>query len=211
MAGMPTRTLLALLLLLLPACGGLSEPEPEGPLTGSALVEELREGGYVLFLRHTETTKGGVDDISTLGDCRRQRELSDAGRTDAREIGAAFEKLEIPVAKVVASPFCRTVETAELAFGRASTEDALVAVAATGLDEATQQRALEDGRRLLATQPSDGSNVVVVGHLANLRQLAGAEPKEGGTVVFEPDGDGGFQLVAEVPPQGWQRLADRLT
>ena len=208
---MVPRALLALLLLLLPACSGLSEPEPDGPLTGLELVEELREGGYVLYLRHTETTAGGVDDISTLGDCSRQRELSDAGRTDAREIGAAFETLEIPVAKVVASPFCRTVETAELAFGRASTDEALVAQATTGQDDATQKAALERGRRLIATEPSDGTNLVLVGHLANIRRLSGVEPEEGGTAVFQPDGDGGFRLVAEVPPQGWQKLADRLT
>ena len=86
---MASRVVLCLLVLLLPACSGLSEPEPDGPLTGLELVEELREGGYVLCLRHTETTRGGVDDVSTLGDCSRQRELSDAGRTDARQIGRA--------------------------------------------------------------------------------------------------------------------------
>lgn len=208
---MVLRVLLALLLLLLPACSGLSAPEPEEPLTGIALVEELREGGYVLYLRHTETAKGGVDDVSTLGDCTRQRPLSEAGRVDAKEIGAAFEELEIPVAKVIASPFCRTVETAELAFGRASKDEALLALAGTGQDDATQKEGLERGRRLIAQEPSDGTNVVLVGHIANLRGLTGVEPEEGGTAVFEPDGDGGFRLVAEVPPQGWQRLADRLT
>ena len=208
---MPRRVALALLLALLPACSGLSAPEPEGPLTGIELVEELRGGGYVLYLRHTETTRGGVDDVSTLGDCARQRPLSQDGRTDAKGIGEAFEALEIPVAKVVASPFCRTVDTAELAFGRASTDDALLAGAASGQDEGTEQAAAERARRLLGEEPSDGTNVVLVGHLDNLRPLTGAEPAEGGTVVLEPDGDGGVRLVAEVPPQGWQKLADRLT
>ena len=207
---MAVRALLVLLLLL-PACSGLSEPEPDGPLTGIDLVEELREGGYVLFLRHTATTRGGVDDVSTLGDCSRQRELSGAGRTDAREIGAAFDELEIPVAKVLASPFCRTVETAELAFGRASTDEALLAAASTGQDDATQRAALERVRRLITRGPSDGTNLVLVGHLDNIEPVTGVEPEEGGTAVFEPDGDGGFRLVAEVPPQGWQKLADRLT
>ncbi len=211
MATMAVRLLLTLLLLLVPGCGGLAEPEPEGPLTGTDLVEALREGGYVLYLRHTETTKGGVDDVSTLGDCSRQRELSDAGRADARALGEAFKALEIPVAKVVASPFCRTVETAELAFGRTSTDEALLALASTGQDQATQEAAIERGRRLIATEPTSGTNVVLVGHISNVGPITGAEPKEGGTVVFEPDGDRGFRLVAEVPPQGWQKLAERLT
>jgi phosphohistidine phosphatase SixA len=200
---------LLLCLLLLTGCGGLAAPEPEGPLTGDRLVEALREGGLVLYLRHTETTEGGVDDVATLGDCTKQRELSDPGRQDAREIGAAFEELEIPVGRVVASPFCRTVETAELAFGETETDEALLALASTGQDESTQERAMKRGRSLIAAKPSDGTNVVLVGHISNVGPITGASPKEGGTVIFRPYGDGDFQLVAEVPPQGWQRLASQ--
>ena len=57
-------------------------------------------------------------------DCDNQRPLTDKGRAEAREIGAAFRELKIPVARVLASPRCRTMETAMLAFGRAEREDA---------------------------------------------------------------------------------------
>ena len=63
-------------------------------------------------------------------------------------------------------------------------------------------------RRLLRTEPEDGENSVLVGHLTNLRLLSTASPDEGGTVVFRPDGEG-FVLVGSVPPQGWQELAAR--
>jgi phosphohistidine phosphatase SixA len=42
----------------------------------------------------------------------RQRNLTDKGRAEAREIGAHVKRLGIPVDEVLASPFCRTVETA---------------------------------------------------------------------------------------------------
>lgn len=195
--------------LLLTGCAGLSAPEPEGPLTGERLVSAVRDGGLVLYLRHTETTEGGVDSVSTLGDCSAQRELSAAGRRDAREIGAAFDDLAVPVASVLTSPFCRTVETAELAFGEARTDDALLALASTGQSPAEQEAAQARVRALLAEQPPDGQNVVLVGHISNVGPVTGTSPEEGGTVLFRPDGDGGFALVAEVPPQGWQRLAER--
>jgi phosphohistidine phosphatase SixA len=47
----------------------------------------------------------------------RQRNLTDGGRADARAIGAAIRSLGIPIGEVLASPFCRTRETAELIFG----------------------------------------------------------------------------------------------
>lgn len=204
------RAALLVAALLLTACGGLSAPEPEGPLTGERLVSALRDGGLVLYLRHTETTEGGIDSVATLGDCAAQRELSEAGRRDAREIGAALDALAVPVARVLASPFCRTVETAELAFGDGvGTDDALLALASTGQSQADQDAAKARVRDLLGDEPPRGENVVLVGHISNVGPVTGTSPEEGGTVVFRPDGDGGFVLVAEVPPQGWQRLAEQ--
>lgn len=200
---------LLIVALTLTACGGLSAPEPEGPLTGQRLVAALQEGGLVLYLRHTETAEGGTDSVDTLGDCAAQRELSEAGRRDAREIGAAFDALAVPVARVLASPFCRTVETAELAFDQVRTDDALLALDATAPSRDEQAAAEGRVRELLADEPPHGENVVLVGHLSNVGPVTDTSPEEGGTVVFRPGGDGDFVLVAEVPPQGWQRLADQ--
>ena len=188
--------------LLLAACSGTA-PQPAGPLAGEPLVERLREGGLVLYLRHTDTTRDGADDPSTLGDCSRQRELSEEGRTDARELGDAVRALGVPVGEVLASPFCRTVETAELAFGDAvRTDDGLLALAPNGEG---QQETADRLRRLLARSPREGTNTVLVGHVSNLRLVTPYQPEEGGTVVLQPGEDP--VLVGEVPPQGWQALA----
>ncbi|MBW3630989.1 MAG: hypothetical protein KY464_17080, partial [Gemmatimonadetes bacterium] len=61
------------------------------------LVEELREGGYVIVVRHTVTEEGGVDDPTKLDVCEPQRELTDEGRQQARELGAAIADLDIPI------------------------------------------------------------------------------------------------------------------
>lgn len=191
---------LAALALLLTACSDL---EPQGPLAGQELVAALRDGGHVLYLRHTATTRGGADDPATLGDCSRQRDLSEAGRADARGLGEAVRALDVPVDEVVASPFCRTVETARLAFGDdVETDRALLALAPDGSVPDGTEDALRD---LLSEEPEDGRNTVLVGHVSNLALVAPYEPEEGGTIVFRPDGDS-FVFVGEVPPQGWQAL-----
>jgi len=186
---------------VLPGCGAVDEPETVRPLVGAQLVAALRDGGHVLYLRHARTPEDGSDEPGSLGDCRRQRQLDDAGRADARALGEAVRALDVPVGEVLASPYCRTVETAELAFGRARTQDALVTPTPP-----TRGRTTRALRRLLRTVPRDGDNTVLVGHLTNLRLLSTASPEEGGTVVFRPDGEG-FVLVGAVPPQGWQELA----
>jgi phosphohistidine phosphatase SixA len=155
----------------------------------------------VLYLRHTETPEDGTDQPGSLGDCTRQRALNDAGRADAGALGAALRQLDVPVGRVLASPYCRTLDTAELAFGRAVVEDGLLTPT-----PATQGRTTRALRELLSTVPEEGDNTVLVGHLTNLRLLSTASPDEGGTVVFRPDGEG-FVLIGSVPPQGWQELA----
>lgn len=200
------RLLLGLLLLgllLLTGCGGLSAPSPEGPLTGNALVEALQDGGLVVYLRHAITDGDAPDGLPT-DDCSRQRGLTAEGRQQARDIGAALRRLEVPVGEVLASPYCRTVDTAELAFGRVRPDDALLPIPRGADGEERSEARL---RALLSAEPEEG-NTVLVGHVTNLRLAVDATPEEGGAVVLRPDGDGRFLLVAEIAPGAWRRLAD---
>src|SRR5687767_15994385 len=102
-----------LLSILLLACPALAEPSAQ-------LIEKLRAGGYVLYLRHTSTDFGQNDSrMKGYEDCENQRNLTDKGRDEARAIASHMKRLKIPVGAVLASPFCRTMETARLAFGKA--------------------------------------------------------------------------------------------
>ena len=83
---------LLLALLLLTGCSELSAPEPAGPLTGDALVEALQAGGLVVYLRHA-ATDDAPDGLPT-DPCSRQRGLTEAGRQQARDIGAAVRALD---------------------------------------------------------------------------------------------------------------------
>lgn len=202
---MTTRLLLCLLLLT--GCASVEEPEPQGPLSGDRLVEALQDGGYVVFLRHTETAPGKDADPVDLDDCSTQRALSDQGRQDARDLGAAFEAMDLPVGDVLASPYCRTVETAELAFGEAEKADELLPLPGPG--EPGHEDGIEKVKQLVGAKPDKGANTVLVSHSATIGPATDATPEEGGAAVFRPDGDGGFQLIADIPPGGWTRLAEQ--
>src|SRR5216684_6878924 len=115
---------LAALLLWAPAWPQTAAPErsslPSRELPPAELLSELRKGGYVLYFRHAATDFSQNDErMKSYEDCANQRNLIDRGRAEARAVGAAIRELRIPIEPVLASPFCRTVETAQLIFGRA--------------------------------------------------------------------------------------------
>lgn len=182
-------------------------------LDDAALVAALRDGGYNIYFRHVATDWSQSDRVERrddwlVCDAARMRQLSAAGRDDARAIGDAIRKLEIPVGEVLASPYCRTMETARLmdvGEVRPSTEVMnLRAASYFGGREAIVATA----QRLLSTPPPSGSNRVIVAHGNVAREATPVYPDEGEGVVFEPDGDGGFRLVGRLTADGWRRVAN---
>ncbi|MDP3190237.1 histidine phosphatase family protein [Rhodoferax sp.] len=77
----------------------------------------LREGGCVVLMRHAQTEPGVGDPPNfKLGECATQRNLSEAGREQARRVGAAFMRERVKLDQVRSSAWCRCVDTAMLAF-----------------------------------------------------------------------------------------------
>lgn len=200
---------LLLCLLLLTGCAAVEEPRPEGPLSGERLVEALRDGGYVVVVRHTATEQGGVDDPTTPTDCAPQRELTDVGRQQARDLGKAVRDLGVPIGRVVASPYCRTRETAELAFGAGVTVDEVL-LPLPGTGKPGNDEAIVKVKELLGEPIPDGENTFVVTHISVIEPVTGATPEEGGSTVFAVEGDGAFRVVADVPPGGWAKLVEQV-
>jgi len=174
------------------------------------LVEALRAGGLVIFLRHTETGPPHPDSANAiLGDCETQRLLNAEGRAQAVAIGQAMRSLAVPVAAVLASPFCRTMETATLAFGTAIPEPALSLP--RHLDAASHAAMGAALLRLVAGHPpGSAGNLVLVGHSYHLINAGGPRPEpQGAAAVLRPDGQGGFVTLALLAPRDWKRLAQR--
>ena len=175
-------------------------------LEGKALIDALKKGGYVLFVRHAATDMSISDkEQVVIADCTTQRNLSAQGRIEARAMGTAFDRLQIPVGQVLSAPFCRTMETARLAFARADMAEALIEQRPQ--NESTAKLAEAGLRPLLAKVPAAGTNTILVSHGFNLRSISGFGPNEGEAAVYQPDAKGGFNLIARVPVANWATLA----
>jgi hypothetical protein len=86
----------------------------------------LRAGRVAVLLRHAITDPGISDpDGFRLDTCSTQRNLSAEGRMQAQRIGAWFKARGLAPARVRSSAWCRCIDTATLAFGRAETWPAL--------------------------------------------------------------------------------------
>jgi len=177
-----------------------------------ALIEALQQGGYNLYVRHEATDWSQQDAVRQMNDwlsCdgSRMRQLSEQGRQRAVRTGAAMRSLGIPVSEILASPYCRTMETArQMGLGdvTASTEVINLRVAEYfGGREAV----IATARKLLARRPVAGSNRVIVAH-GNVAQAATpVYPGEGEMAIFEPDDEGNFTFVGRMTPGQWVRLS----
>src|SRR5947207_12765952 len=89
-------------------------PSPVGDL-----VKALRAGGHVIVVRHGATYPDQADtDPLNLDNVAKQRQLNDQGRANAKEIGAVFRAIGVPIGKSYSSRFHRAVETARLIGGK---------------------------------------------------------------------------------------------
>ena len=202
-AGIARRTCLLVL-----ATGALAGSLPA--LAQPAWVTALRSGGYVLVMRHGATHQDQADTAPlNLANVTNQRQLNDAGRAKAKEIGAAMKKLGIPVGQVITSQYFRAIETGRLlGFGEPQT----TADVSEGGQVVTP---IENNRRTaamrkLAGTALPGTNLLVVTHKPNILDAFGKDwfdVKEGEISIFKPDGAGGYRLVARVQADEWAKLA----
>ena len=76
-------------------------------LKGAKLVDALRSGGYVLYMRHALQIPPTTEKCETSN-------LTPVGEEQARTVGAALRELKIPIGQVRSSQPCRNRDTARL-------------------------------------------------------------------------------------------------
>src|SRR5215213_6197561 len=170
------------------------------------IATALQQGGTVVFFRHATTDMLATDQrpLTDLNDCSKQRNLSPSGIAISKEIGEAIRQLGIPIGDVFVNPYCRCMDTARYAFGRATARpDLYVRHTEQGWtpDEANDQLI-----SLVATPPPAGMNTVLVGQIFNVQRTLGLTPTEGEAIVFRPDGKGSYRLVGQLTATQWGDL-----
>ena len=206
-----TRRIACAVLIIFSLEGALAQPSPaavpaapsSSPDVGQAvalpdLANALRKGGYVIYFRHAATDFSKNDaSMTSYSDCATQRMLSAQGRKDARDMGRHIAALKLPMGETLASPMCRTMETARLMLGRVTPQNDMREGASSDYPGL---------KRLLNNPVANGTNRWLVGHGTPFRTIAGAPHLgEGEAAVIRPEGTH-WTVVARVQPQDWARL-----
>jgi len=164
----------------------LSLPSPA--LADETLWSVLKKGGQVVLMRHAVTTPGVGDPPGfRLDDCSTQRNLTDDGRRDAQRVGAEFRARGVVVENVLSSPWCRCVESASLAFGKAEISTALSNLFTHPQNRDRQVREMRE----LISVPQVGIRVFV-SHGATISALTGISLDTAEMLVVTPQGGGQF-------------------
>ena len=187
----------ALLALSLVAALALAAARPAG--ADDALWILLKGGRQVVLVRHGVTTAGvGDPPAFTLDDCATQRNLTEAGRADARRLGEAFRGHGVPVGRVLSSPWCRCLATARLAFGG----DAEVSKPLSNLygrSEASARQVREMEALISTWRPEGaGGNLVMVSHGSTILALTGISVEPAEMVVLTPRAGERFKIAGRL-------------
>ena len=145
------------------------------------LINQLEEGGKLIFIRHAYAPGNGDPNNFNLNDCSTQRNLSEEGRKQAKYIGEFFRNNKVKIDKVLSSEWCRCKETAKIAFKNFSTNSFLNSFYSSKFakNKDKQVKALKE---YIKKFKSD-KNLVLVTHYVLISELLNYGPSSGEIVV----------------------------
>jgi phosphohistidine phosphatase SixA len=161
----------------------------------AATWQALKAPGSIVLFRHALAPGGGDPAGFVAGDCSTQRNLGEEGRQQAKRLGDTLRHNGVNVTAVWHSAWCRTRDTAQLAFPHLAApllraEPAFNSFFGNPSDEPAQTAA---ARQLLLGWRGPGT-LIVVTHQVNITALTGIVPQSGEGVVLQLEGT---QLVTK--------------
>ena len=221
--------------LVLSACGGgsptasqtpsstragpttIGATQISGPVQGAALVQALRAGGLLLWMRHTErdTRSGTVTpEQAASHDCAAQSMLTTTGRQHATQIGAALRALHLPIAAVHTGRLCRTEETGQLLNIAPVTDDDRLDASSTWAHRGGAMAEQRATLQVLSEPPPAGKDLMLI---SSALDIPHAQPDvlrnlgPGETAVFRPGPPGNATLLARIGESAWPTLLQTTT
>jgi phosphohistidine phosphatase SixA len=194
-ARLPLSVIFGLLITLLTQISYANELLIWDKLEGSA------PKGYVLLLRHTLAPGVGDPENFKLTDCATQRNLSEVGRQDAKEVGEWLKRRELKIFRVESSRWCRAKETAQLLnLGKVKLNknlDSLFEESDIANHPATKQV-----RKQILNHRNKVGLLILVGHYVNIGAVTGVGVDSGEGVLVKADSKGVLKVVGLTPKLG---------
>lgn len=157
--------------------------------------------GYVLLLRHTLAPGVGDPDNFKLNDCTTQRNLSEVGRQDAKEVGEWIKRRQIQIFRVESSRWCRAKETAQLLnLGKVKLNKNLDSLFEES--DITNHPATIKVRKQILDHRNKVGLLVLVGHYVNIGAVTGVGVDSGEGVLVRADSKGAIKVVGLTPKLG---------
>ena len=179
----------------------------------SKIAPMLKQGGYVLVLRHSATDDSQKDVYPfVFDDMKKQRQLSDQGRKVAHEMGAAMKRLEIPIGQIYSSRLNRAIETGTLMSGaqitplNELTDSGAGGASAMANPNGSNTKIGNAVRALVNKAPTIGTNNLLITHKTNIADAFGkevADVREAEMLIYQPNPSGPPTLVGRGQASEW--------
>ena len=147
------------------------------------ILASLKEGNKLIFIRHAYAPGGGDPDNFDINDCNTQRNLSESGRQQAKNISNFFIENKINFKKVYSSEWCRCKETAKIAFGDFETKNFLNSFFSQKFAK-NRKKQMNDLNNFVDNYKDDG-NLVFVTHYVVISEALNYAPSSGEIVVAD--------------------------
>ncbi|EAU42610.1 Phosphoglycerate mutase family protein [Fulvimarina pelagi HTCC2506] len=171
---------------------------PQSAAAQDVELENAKEDGVQLLMRHAIAPGTGDPSDFAIGDCSTQRNLSEEGRDQARAIGERIRADGIGIDVVLTSQWCRCRETAEL-LDIGPVEDAPFLNSFFG-DRSTSQAQTEAARERIRELAEAGRRAMLVTHQVNITALTDVFPSSGEIVLVAAGEDGSIEVRGSIDP-----------
>ncbi|MGI9524698.1 MAG: histidine phosphatase family protein [Hyphomicrobiaceae bacterium] len=159
------------------------------------LWAKIKDGEAFAIIRHAMAPGTGDPENFSVADCTTQRNLSQRGREQARNIGRRFRANSIVAADIYSSEWCRCMETAKLlAIGEVRTLPVMNSFYETMERREIQTRAL----RQWLTEHGGTKPLILVSHQVNILALTGRSTGSGEAIVAKIDTSGQVTVLGSL-------------
>ena len=156
------------------------------------LIDQLHEGGKLIFIRHAYAPGSGDPINFNLNDCSSQRNLDKNGKEQAKKIGDFFKEKKIPIQKVISSQWCRCKETALIAFSNYQIKSFLNSFYSKKYSKNREPQIEE--LKLFIKKWDRKKNLILITHYVVISEILNYAPSSGEIVVSDTN----FELIGSI-------------